>query len=76
MSLWGKNNNANSAPKWKGTIVSPRAYGASARGNTAFSNTTGSAFTNNEATGVFLYNSTGPITYKGWELITAGATPT
>lgn len=75
MSLWGKKDQANNAPKGHGWFAETNAYG-----NAVFSNTTVAAFVNNEAYGVFGVDQTeagvkGRGVTPGWNLVRTGTGP-
>lgn len=76
MSLWGKNDQANNAPKWK----SIDAAGTVTRGNNYFSNTTPNAIVNNEVIGLFGVDQTeANVAQKGvtpgWVVVRRGTGP-
>lgn len=53
MALWGNTDVQTDAPIYKGVLAHPKAFGSAVRGNTAFNNTTVSAFQNVTTFGVF-----------------------
>lgn len=53
MALWGNTDVSTDAPIYKGVIAHPKAFGSAVRGNTAFNNTTVSAFQAQTTFGVF-----------------------
>ncbi|AGS80948.1 hypothetical protein [Caulobacter phage Cr30] len=79
MGLWGKNALANNAPKFP-VISNANKVNTAVYGNTAFVNSTASAFVNNAVIGVFgantaTANSVGRGTTPGWVIKTQGTGP-
>ena len=82
MALWGKEDRANNAPKWKSIAVGS---GTPNRGNTLFANVTSGAFINGMSTGTFGLsqltggNEVGAIQPRaaapGWNYVTIGTGP-
>lgn len=76
MSLWGKRDQANNAPKWKSIVAGT----STLRGNNFFSNTTPNALVNNEVVGLFGVDQTeatvkGRGVTPGWVIVRTGTGP-
>lgn len=76
MSLWGKKDQANNAPKWKSIVAGT----STLRGNNFFSNTTPNALVNNEVVGLFGVDQTEAGVKQrgvtpGWVIVRTGTGP-
>lgn len=76
MSLWGKNDQANNAPRWKSIVAGTSIL----RGNNYFSNTTPNAIVDKEVVGLFGVDQTeagvkGRGVTPGWNIVRTGTGP-
>lgn len=76
MALWGKNDQANNAPRWKSIVAGATVL----RGNNHFSNNTPNALVNNQVEGLFGVDQTeaevkGKGVTPGWVIVRTGTGP-